>query len=85
MIFSSDIFLYSFKTSRRKIMRKIFPVPSFSVAEKVARSYCFLPGIPFISPHDFSTFRPDSEILTRLIIKTSEENSHRYSPPPEMA
>jgi len=66
-------------------MRKIFTVHTFSVAEKVARSSCFLPGIPFISPHDFCTFRPDSDILTGPIIKTSEENSHRYSPPPEMA
>ena len=39
-------------------------------------------GDPFISPHVlFSSYFPDSEILPRLIIKTSEENSHRYSPP----
>jgi len=66
-------------------MRKIFTVHPSSVAEEVSRLHCFLPGIPFISPHDLSSYSPDSEILPRLIIKTSEENSHRYSPPPEMA
>jgi len=57
----------------------------FHGVDEALPSASFLPGIPFISPHDFSTFCPDSELLTRLIIKTSEENSHRYSPPPEMA
>jgi len=86
-IISSGIFLSSSRTSRLKIMRKIFTAHSSSVAEKAARFYCFLPGIPliFLRILHFSSLRPDSEILTRLVIKTSEENSHRYSPPPELA
>ncbi len=38
MILSSDIFLFSFKISQ-KLVRKIFTVHTFSVAEKVARSF----------------------------------------------
>jgi hypothetical protein len=38
MILSSDIFLFPFKISQ-KLVRKIFTVHTFSVAEKVARSF----------------------------------------------
>ena len=47
VINTSGIFLSPFKTSRRKIMRKIHKVHSSSVAEKFARFDCFLSGIPF--------------------------------------
>jgi hypothetical protein len=60
-------------------MRKIFKAHS--------QVLLFLFGVSVSSPHDFhfSSSRPDSDILTRLVIKTSEENSHRYSPPPEFS
>jgi len=39
MILSSDIFLFPFEISQKKLVRKIFTVHTFSVAEKVARSF----------------------------------------------
>jgi len=65
-------------------VRNIFTVHTFSVAEKVARSLLLPSGD---SNHFssrflyFSSSIPDLEILPRLFFKTSEENSHRYSPP----
>jgi len=39
MILSLGIFLFPFKLSQKKLVRKIFTVHTFSVAEKVARSF----------------------------------------------
>jgi len=85
MILSSDIFLFPFKISQKNSEENLHGTHLFGCRKGCQVFYCFLPGNPFISPHVLSSYCPDSEILPRLIIKTSEENSHRYSPPLEMA